>query len=102
MLLVEESRQTQRRMAVTFAFSGQPVRSSERKCRPPYRALFPMGRAMAGLSLHEPRRMRQPIVEVAWVMRREYCEHPKPPQPEARAQPGDEWKQRKIGRASCR
>src|SRR6202041_484094 len=68
--------ETRRRMAVVFAINGQPVRASERKCRPPCRALFRASRATAGLSLPAPRRMRRPVVEVAWVMRREYCERP--------------------------
>jgi SAM-dependent methyltransferase len=59
-----------------IATNAQPAPASERKCRPPYRALFRVGRATAGLSLHAPPRMRRLGVEVPWVMRREYCERP--------------------------
>ena len=35
-------------MAVVFAINAQLVRASERKCRPPYKALFRARRATAG------------------------------------------------------
>ncbi len=63
---------------MVFAINAQTLRASERKCRPPCRALCRASPATAGLSLHAPRRMRRPVVEVAWVMRREYCELPSP------------------------
>ena len=61
---------------VVCAINAQLVRASETKCRPPYRALFRASLATAGLSLHVPHRTRQLVVEVPWMMRREYCERP--------------------------
>jgi hypothetical protein len=45
--------------------------ASERKCRPPYRALFRSSLRTAGLSLPVPHRTRRLVVEVARVMRRD-------------------------------
>ena len=63
---------------VAEAISAQLVRASERKCNPPYKALFQARRATAGFSLHARHRTRRLAVKVSWVMRREYCGHPGP------------------------